>query len=480
MDERDRGRVGRLVRRVGVVVVASGIGVSLFAAGGSALGQPEDRSRSRSGQDGSGPPGREVRIDPNTDAVLVRLKSELSLDDATFGRVRDRYVKLRQEEQAIVREVMGPARAKRGAEDREEGQQNGPRGGPPGGANRMTLEDRVKYEDQIEAKASPLVKAFVTDVRAMVPEGQRAKFDALVPELNLSPQMGPPQRAAGTFDLKNSVKIETRSTYRLIESNGIPDHAPGQFPGPGNPNSISEQRYSFHVPLSPKVAGGPSPQRGTLAGVALNGVPFDPGTAEVWRNDPSLGWHGEAISPLTKGGKRMGLDASNAHVQPNGAYHYHAMPVGVVKRVASEKGVKVGEAMILIGWAADGYPIYDNHGYSKADDAKSPVKELHSSYKLRKGERPGESSTPPGPGGAFDGSYTADFEYVAGSGDLDECNGRTGVTPEFPNGTYYYVITGEFPYISRMFHGVPDRSFMTKGPGGPGGPRGGRGGSGGE
>ena len=49
---------------------------------------------------------------------------------------------------------------------------------------------------------------------------------------------------------------------------------------------------------------------------------------------------------------------------------------------------------------------------------------------------------------------TQDYEYVAGSGDLDECNGRFGVTPEFPNGIYHYYITDAFPYIQRCVKGT--------------------------
>ena len=55
--------------------------------------------------------------------------------------------------------------------------------------------------------------------------------------------------------------------------------------------------------------------------------------------------------------------------------------------------------------------------------------------------------------------YTADFEYIAGLGDLDQCNGRDGVTPEFPNGTYYYVITDSYPGIPRCFVGTPSLDF---------------------
>ena len=45
------------------------------------------------------------------------------------------------------------------------------------------------------------------------------------------------------------------------------------------------------------------------------------------------------------------------------------------------------------------------------------------------------------------------FEYVAGSGDLDQCNGRIGVTPEFPDGIYHYMVTDDFPFFSRCLKG---------------------------
>lgn len=55
---------------------------------------------------------------------------------------------------------------------------------------------------------------------------------------------------------------------------------------------------------------------------------------------------------------------------------------------------------------------------------------MRSSYRLKEGRRPRQD----GPGGRFDGTYTPDFKYVAGTGDLDEANGRTGVTPEHSDG----------------------------------------------
>ena len=46
-----------------------------------------------------------------------------------------------------------------------------------------------------------------------------------------------------------------------------------------------------------------------------------------------------------------------------------------------------------------------------------------------------------------------------GRGQLDEANGRIGVTPEFPNGTYYYVLTEDFPGIPRYLAGTPSNDF---------------------
>ena len=51
------------------------------------------------------------------------------------------------------------------------------------------------------------------------------------------------------------------------------------------------------------------------------------------------------------------------------------------------------------------------------------------------------------------GAFTQDYEYIEGLGDLDECNGRFGATPEFPDGIYYYVVTDDFPFFTRCLKG---------------------------
>ncbi len=236
------------------------------------------------------------------------------------------------------------------------------------------------------------------------------------------------------------------------------------------------------MPAEPKAAEKATALRMQPFGIAINGVLFDPGAAEWWNGDRASGWQYEPLA----GGGMLGVDRSHAHVQPNGAYHYHGIPVALVYALTDGK-----ERMALVGWAADGFPIYNPIGYADPKDAASAPKGLKSSYRVKKGTRPS------GPGGAYDGTYVADYEYVAGSGDLDECNGMAGVTPEYPKGIYHYVLTEEFPFVPRMYRGTPDPSFNTHGgprsgggggsganagrtPGGPGAEGGGPGGPGGQ
>jgi hypothetical protein len=252
----------------------------------------------------------------------------------------------------------------------------------------------------------------------------------------------------------NEVHIEARDGYRYISSNGIPNHATGEFPNRNNPSRIAPQRYNFRVTLSPRIADKITSLPIGKFGIAVNGIPFDPSTAEWWDNDPNSGWHQAARA----GTNDLGLDYSNAHVQPNGAYHYHGLPYGWLNELPNASKPQV----ILTGWAADGFPIYSLYGYANAKDAHSKIIELHSSYRLKQGTRPN------GPGGTYDGTYEEDYEYVAGAGELDECNGRFGVTSEFPSGTYYYVLTKEYPFVPHAFRGTPDSSFSPPRGGGRG------------
>lgn len=270
---------------------------------------------------------------------------------------------------------------------------------------------------------------------------------------------------------RNEVEIEIEGDDRTIVSNGMPRHKVGRFPNRDNPNEIREQAYELEIPADPEVAdritfmhGEGRGPRYHVFGITLDGVMMEPGTAETWMGRRDSGWNYEALG----GAVPLGLDTNYAHVQPDGNYHYHGLPIDLMKRLGYQKG----DHSPMIGWAADGFPIYAMYGFRDPEDPASGVAELTSSYRLRKGERPRGDE---GPGGSFDGAFVQDYEFVPGSGTLDECNGRYCVTPEFPDGTYAYFLTRNWPVIPRAFRGEPVQLKELGGPGGPGGPGPGRG-----
>lgn len=260
--------------------------------------------------------------------------------------------------------------------------------------------------------------------------------------------------ASSKPDVDNEVTMEVVGDQRFIVSNGIPNHNTGVFPNPGNPNRMSQQSHRYRVPANPVVADHITPMHGEF-GVAINGVPFDPGAGEFFAGEP--GWQYEPLS----GAIALGIDVSHAHVQPTGKYHYHGLPTGLIDSVK----VEADAHSPLIGWAADGFPMYAVYGYRDAKDATSAIQKLRSSYRLKPGQRPGGNA----PGGTYDGTFVADYQYIEGSGDLDPCNGRHCVTPEFPDGTYAYFLTEDWPVVPRNFRGTPSEDFRHgPGPGGMG------------
>ena len=258
----------------------------------------------------------------------------------------------------------------------------------------------------------------------------------------------------------NEVAIATVGSLIRITANNIPQHSVGVFgdgnPGFLNPNEITPQNSTYEIDLTPSQASsitqlldnGP----GYSFGILFNGVEVDPVAAEPWPHTkpftPNHNWEWNLEASMVD----IGLDCNNAHVQPTGKYHYHGVPSLYLESLSSSL-----TDMLHLGYAADGFPIYYSLAYTFAHDSDSELTTLVPSYQLKSGERPGDGSS--APCGEYTGVYTADYEYVAGLGDLDECNGREGVTPEFAGGTYYYVITDSYPGIPRCFVGTPSQDF---------------------
>ena len=265
----------------------------------------------------------------------------------------------------------------------------------------------------------------------------------------------------------NEVCDEINGVVRTWYTNSLPDHVTGNFPGQGNPHSISAQQGEFTMCAYPLEAGSTTElpinfggQGTCLAyefGLATNGIEFDPIAAE-WFENPNNGqlnydWNENPLSPNIN----LGTDMNDAHVQPSGKYHYHGDPTNFIAGL----NINSNSHSPIIGWAADGFPLYYKYVYSDAQNSNSSIIEATSCFQLKSGNRPGNGTT--APDGAYDGTYVEDYEYNGSIGGciLDECNGRFGVTPEYPNGTYYYVMTSDYPVIPRCFAGTPDMSFAV-------------------
>ena len=267
-----------------------------------------------------------------------------------------------------------------------------------------------------------------------------------------------------TTNNQPSLKLTSTSQWsctdekRILTANGIPDHTVGTFPSANNPHAISEQTVSAEFTLAPRKTsnatefGGPN-----TVGYILNGVKVDAGTAGTCNASGSncslAGGTGNwSIEALGQSHFDFGDDSNHAHVQPGGAYHYHGVPEGFV-----EKRGGSASKMTLIGWAADGFPIYSRYGYSIAGQSNSNIRKMLPSYRLIdsvSNERP--------PVSVYSlGTFSQDWVYEEGLGDLDECNGRWAVTPEFPQGIYHYYATDEYPYFQRCVRGEVNSNLST-------------------
>lgn len=227
---------------------------------------------------------------------------------------------------------------------------------------------------------------------------------------------------------ESKVTISIENGQRCFTANGLPNHETGTFPNRYNPNGIEAQNIRMCVTTTPRKAASPKMHKGSI-GIGINGVQFRPGTAGYYdgsdrrghSRNPASGWKLEGLNP----GNILGMDNNNAHVGPNGLYHYHGVAGSLNKSAGSGP----------IGYAADGFPIY--YVGSKQ----------RSSYQLKKGTRPS------GPGGNYDGTYENDFSYVAGSGTLDQCNGG------YINGKFAYFATEAYPFLPRCMWGQVSADF---------------------
>jgi YHYH protein len=223
------------------------------------------------------------------------------------------------------------------------------------------------------------------------------------------------------------------------------------------------------------------------------------GGSSTWQGGGDGVWRRDANSIY---GEIFTFDPCKAHQPGNGQYHYHSNPVCLRYQLNDNLvGANVGTASAsftesagalthspLLGWAFDGYPVYGPYGYSTGSSATSAVRRMVSSYAIRTDNTTTRTSLPawaaayqgisqtltsteygPAVSATYPlGRYVEDYDYTAGSGDLDQYNGRFGVTPEFPGGTYAYFVTitatgaAAFPYyLGPQFYGTVTGGNVT-------------------
>lgn len=197
------------------------------------------------------------------------------------------------------------------------------------------------------------------------------------------------------------------------------------------PNALKENNQKWVIPRNPVVADKVTaiPLLG-YAGFTVAGLPiFGPNEAAV---PAESAWGDPIYNGLTDGCKGHTADQ----------YHNHALEVkclsqaGLVAEPWALPDPPADKPSPLLGWAADGFPIYGPIGC--LDKACSKVAEMKSGY-AKIGDPKKDAWK------AYAHTPKPDDPTV-----LDACNGRTG-----PDGSYMYHATSGFPYVLGCFRGTP-------------------------
>ena len=231
---------------------------------------------------------------------------------------------------------------------------------------------------------------------------------------------------------RNYVSIAEYNSQRCFTTNSIPDHSAGPF---RNGTVVKPKLLKLCITMNPQRRAQPSKLKGAM-GIALNGIQFKPMTSGYF--DPNTrrghGREGDKDWSFDIAGApdQRGLDSNNAHVGRVDSYHYHSLPMSLIKKQAKNSST-------LIGYAADGFEIH-----YIGDAARS-------SYQLKRGKRPTKVNS-----GNYDGTYNEDYVFVEGKGNLDQCNmGQL-------NDKLVYFLTHNYPFVSRCLWGKASKDFVRK------------------
>jgi len=195
---------------------------------------------------------------------------------------------------------------------------------------------------------------------------------------------------------------------------------------------LRDQNYSFTLPTTPKYSSTTTTNLGAI-GVLLDGaVLYNPYEA----NKETVATQNN-FSATSNGTTASFLDSCDGHPGPGGQYHYHGLPDCLVQYATTGKNTQTtsvtsfsGSTTVpatetntaarqpaLLGFAFDGYGIYDNVAMN--------------------GKTIGVSS-------------------------LDSCNGIFSAVPGYPDGIYHYVLENVKTDRSSLgcYHGVVSSAYV--------------------
>lgn len=205
----------------------------------------------------------------------------------------------------------------------------------------------------------------------------------------------------GSNTMSSSFTYSSGSTL-TANGNDIPIHPVGTFPiaktdpmhqYDGNPNTITATNFNYSLPANPTVASTPSCTQGTIGFLVTGAKLFN--AVDAGDRD-AVAWEGQ--------------DSCHGHPQSAGAYHYHnAPPQDCLPTDAQDVQ---GQHSPVIGYAADGFPIYGNLGQDGV-----PLSD-------------------------------ADLDVCHGHTHAITINGKTVVM-------YHYHVTNAFPYTVGCYRGKP-------------------------
>ena len=316
------------------------------------------------------------------------------------------------------------------------------------------------------------------------------------------------------------VQVSSSANWVYLRSSGLGYHVMGPWYLNSThtqdfPNFPANTAVLYRIPRSPVVATTRTLTPGGPIGYFVDGVAvfdnrdtFSYATASGSDADPGNGQRGDGVwnrdAYVNEG---MTFDPAFAH-QAGPNYHYHANTPALrfqlgdhvaydsTTRTYAESATPAAAHSPILGWMADGYPVYGPYGYASAVNPASGVRRMTPGYVKRDGSNgttnlaatgrttlpawatraqnrgatlPSNLAGPAVNATYILGHYLEDYDYLGDLGktpgvdfDLNECNVRFCVTPEFPNGTYAYFVTIEsdgtpkFPFIAgRWFYGNP-------------------------